>query len=103
MDHVASVSAKAISVRCSSAALHASLSALGATDSEGFVLIPYSSKQGLAAALTSLQQLGIPFGHEPAGWPPAAVFQQLRSEGLVTGSIKTVCWRSPSKAVLGSA
>jgi len=103
MDHVAAVLAKAISIRCSSEALRASLTELGALDAEGFVLVPYDSKQRLAATFTSLQQLGVPFGDELAGWSPAAVFQQLRSEGLVTGSIKTVCWCSRNEPVLGSA
>lgn len=103
MDHVAAVLTKEISIRCSSTALHKSLLALGATDSKGFALIPYCSKQELAAALTSLQQLGVPFGHEPGDWPPAAVFQQLRSEGLVAGRIKTASWRAPHEPVLGCA
>jgi len=103
MDHVAGVLAKAISIRCSSEALRASLTQLGAVDEEGIVLVPYDSKQSLAAAFTALQQLGVPVGDELAGWPPAAVFQQLRSEGLVTGSIKTVSWRSRNEVVLGSA
>lgn len=63
--------------------------------------ISFSSKEDLAKVLTHLQSFGFAFGNEPAGWPPAAVFEQLRDEGLVHGKIKTVTWRGPGDPVYG--
>lgn len=41
------------------------------------------------------------FADELTGWPPAAVFQQLREESLVSGVVLTVSWRSQNAPVFG--
>lgn len=77
------------------------LQALGASVNDGVANIPFTSKSELATTLTALQGAGFLFADEPAGWPPAAVFQQLRDESLVSGSIRTVSWTGPEQPVFG--
>jgi hypothetical protein len=63
--------------------------------------LPYSGQDELAVILTRLQSLAIPFVAAGPGWHPAAVFQRLRSQHLVTGSIPTIVWLGPGKTELG--
>ena len=101
MDYVAAVLGKSVRVVCSSASMRQALAAHGVVVGAGACELAYSSKQELARTLQCLQQVGLPFVDEPAGWPPAAVFQQYRNEGLVSGSIKTVSWRGPNEPIYG--
>lgn len=68
---------------------------------EGTIEMPYATRSELATILTVLQGLDVPFADAPHGWPPAAVFAQLRDEGLVRGSIRTVAWTGPGQPVEG--
>ena len=102
MDHVEAVFANSVSVRCASGPLRTELLAFGSASDHG-VTIPYTSKQALAAILSHLQQLQVPFGDAPGGWPPAAVFLRLRDEGLVHGNIGTVSWAGPELPISGAA
>ena len=77
--------------------------ALGAQVSDGLAHLPFTSKSELAVALTALQSAGFLFADEPAGWPPAAVFQQLRDESLVNGAIRTVSWTGSGEPVFREA
>lgn len=77
------------------------LQALGAHTDEKGAHLPFSSKTELAAALTALQRAGFLFADETAGWPPAAVFQQLRDEAFVNGAVRTVSWVSSGEPVFG--
>ena len=77
------------------------LQALGARVNGGVADLPFTSKSELAVTLTALQHAGLLFADEPAGWPPAAVFQQLRDESLVSGTIRTVSWAGPDQPVFG--
>jgi hypothetical protein len=45
--------------------------------------------------LTWLQALDVPFLDSGPGWTPAAVFQSMRDEGLVEGSITGISWSKP--------
>jgi hypothetical protein len=63
--------------------------------------LSYPGQEELAALLTGLQSLAIPFVAAGPGWHPAAVFQHLRSQHLVTGSIPTIVWLGPGKTRLG--
>ena len=101
MDHVEAVLVDLISVRCAPGPLLIELKAMGSASELG-VSIPYGSKQDLAAAFTRLQKLQVPFGDSPSGWPPAAVFSQLRDEGLVHGSIATISWLAPEQPIMGA-
>lgn len=77
------------------------LQALGARVNGGVADLPFTSKSELADTLTALQGAGVLFAEEPAGWPPAAVFQKLREESLVSGTIRTVSWAGPNQPVFG--
>jgi hypothetical protein len=103
VDYVQAVLDKRVRVMCSSAHLCQQLAANRAVIVNDAYELPCPSKQELADTLQFLQRLGLLFADEPAGWPPAAVFQQFRDEGLVVGSISTVTWRGPGQPVLGKA
>lgn len=79
--------------------LPGALLTLGAYVADGVAHVPFSSKTELAATLTAFQKAGFYFGNEPAGWPPAAVFQQLRDVGLVSGPINSVSWKYPNEPI----
>jgi hypothetical protein len=59
--------------------------------------IPYETDEELAKLFAQLNQLKVLFVDQPAGWPPAAIFRDLRKRGLIGGSFKTVSWRGPGK------
>ena len=103
MDHVEAVLTDSVRICCCPGPLLSELLALGATASSQGASIPFDSKQTLAAALSQLQQLQVPFADATSGWPPAAVFAELRDEGLVHGSITAVSWSSPGQPVLRAA
>ena len=103
MDYVAAVLEKCVRVICSSESARRALAPHDVVVSAEVCELAYSSKQELARVLQYLQQLGLPFVDEPGGWPPAAVFQQYRDEGLVSGSIKTISWRDPNEPIYGDA
>lgn len=103
MDYVAAVLADAVRVRCASGPLAARVLARGATACDRGVEFAFDSRPALAAVLEQLQRLQLPFADAPAGWPPAAVFAQLRDEGLVHGRIIAVSWNAPDQPVLRDA
>ena len=104
MDHVAALLANEVRVECNSPSLRSSLAGtIRECDEENDLCLPFASHTELADLLTRLQGLGLPFACEPKGWSPAAVFEQLRNEGLVQGKIRTIAWRGRGDAVLGEA
>jgi hypothetical protein len=103
MDHVEAVLTDSVRICCSTGPLLSELLALGAAASHEGANIPFGSKHALAAVLSQLQRLQVPFADAPSGWPPAAIFAQLRDEGLVHGSITAVTWSSPDQPVLRAA
>jgi len=74
---------------------------LGAKESivhdEVFWVIPFGDNNDLAEKLQQLNKLGVLFVGEPAGWPPAAIFEALRERKLVNGSFKEISWTGPGK------
>ena len=103
MDHVEAVRTDSVLISCSTGPLLSELLALGATASNEGVSIPFGSKHALAAVLSQLQRLQVPFADAPGGWTPAAVFAQLRDEELVHGRITAVTWSSPDQPILRAA
>jgi hypothetical protein len=59
--------------------------------------IPYQGDEHLAKLLDQLNRLGVLFVDQPAGWPPAAIFRDLRKKGLLHGSFRRVSWKGPGK------
>ncbi len=47
----------------------------------------------LASVFAVLRDLGIAFEGAPAGWPPAAIFADLRERGLITGPYRELTFR----------
>jgi hypothetical protein len=56
---------------------------------------PGRDEPALGTLLNGLRDLGVAFGWEPSGWPPAAIFAHLRDRGVVEGPIKAIAWRAP--------
>lgn len=56
-------------------------------------LINYANENELANKLNELNKLNFLFVGEPAGWPPAAVFDYLREKDLLKGGFKEITWR----------
>lgn len=56
-----------------------------------------ASETELAALLEQLRDMGVLFVNEAAGWPPAAIFANLRERGLVHGSYQELTWRGPGR------
>ena len=60
----------------------------------------YSSEPELASLMARLRSLHIPFVAVGPGWHPAAVFEDLRRRGLVSGRIATIVWSGPGESTL---
>ena len=58
----------------------------------------YSDESNLASILAALRDLGFAFMGGP-GWSPAAVFEDLREKGLLSGSYHEIVWVGPNKTV----
>jgi hypothetical protein len=98
MDYVTSVFAKSVIVHCESEELRRKLDGADVLDNNS-VAIAYADRPDLATVLTTLKSLDVPF--VSAGpTPPADVFELLRAEGLVTGKVRHIFWRSPGEPVL---
>ena len=52
----------------------------------------YSDKKELSSILTKLNDQGFYFLNVPHGWPPYAVFLQLRDEGFVDSDCKEITY-----------
>lgn len=52
----------------------------------------YAGDAGLAAVLTTLRDEGLPFLDTEYGWPPGAIFDDLRGRGLVEGPYDGIVW-----------
>ena len=78
-----------------------SLKNLGAkestTNNEAVWIIHFGDDNDLAEKLQLLNQLGVLFAGEPSGWPPAAIFEDLRERKLVDGSFNEISWTGPGK------
>lgn len=96
MDFVQRVLSDVVVVHCVSEELRLSLQAGGA---EEVVEVPYVDKVDLARVLTGLQSLRVPFVSAGPN-PPSDVSEFLRDEGLVTGAVRGVIWRTPNDPVI---
>ena len=78
-----------------------SLKNLGAIESaiynEAVWIIHFGDDNDLAEKLQLLNRLGVLFVGEPFGWPPAAIFEDLRERKLLDGSFKEISWTGPGK------
>ncbi|MCC8472712.1 hypothetical protein LN458_01700 [Xanthomonas arboricola] len=99
MNHVSAVLDQHVHVICDSALRQRLL--MRGSSMQDRISLSFKGSEELAEILSLLQSLQIPFADAPAGWPPAAVFAQLRDQGLVQGTITTVVWVAPDMPVLG--
>lgn len=58
----------------------------------------YSGDEQLAELLGMLRDEGLPFFEVAYGWPPGAVFAELRERGLIDGQYDSVSWRAPGES-----
>jgi hypothetical protein len=63
-------------------------------------LINYAGDDELAKKLHELNEIGFLFVGEPAGWPPAAIFDHLREKKLLNDNFKEVTWHRPGNWVI---
>jgi hypothetical protein len=75
-----------------SAPLHARLAASDPT----LWIIMAETQTDLVSVLTALKDSGVPFLDVPASWPPAAVFEQMREEGKLSGTFTAVTFAGES-------
>ncbi|MBB5859260.1 hypothetical protein [Xanthomonas arboricola] len=99
MNHVSAVLDQHVHVICDSALRQTLL--MRGSSMQDRISLSFKGSEELDEILSLLQSLQIPFADTPAGWPPAAVFAQLRDQGLVQGTITTVVWVAPDMPVLG--
>jgi len=59
----------------------------------------YDSEAVLAAHLSVLRDAEIAMAGALGGWPPAAVFEQLREQGKLSGKFVEIMWKRPGEAV----
>ena len=53
---------------------------------------PAPSIEAAGALLERIRDLGIPFRWMEGGWPPAAVFEELRERGVVAGPVRALSY-----------
>ncbi|WP_333679536.1 hypothetical protein [Dyella sp.] len=94
MDYVKDIRSDEIIVQCESPSLRKALELPGTVIDE-VAVVPFRDWSELAALLTWLQSLEVPFLDAGPGWTPAAVFQLMREEGLVSGLISGIFWSGP--------
>lgn len=66
------------------------LNALQSASDSTLWSIPVETGDALASIFTVLRDLDVAFLDLPGGWPPAAVFEQLRDEGKISGPFTSV-------------
>jgi len=63
-------------------------------------VVSAKSEHEVAKCLVALRDAGIAMAGGHSGWPPADVFRDLKSKGLVTGPFREVLWNGPGEAVV---
>jgi hypothetical protein len=91
MDYVKDIRSNEVIVQCETTSLQKALELPGTVIDE-VAIVPFRDRSELAALLTWLQSLDVPFLDAGPGWTPAAVFQSMREEGLVSGLINGIFW-----------
>jgi hypothetical protein len=61
--------------------------------------IGFAGRGELAVVMSALRDADLAFEGGP-GWPPSAVFQDLRDAGLVHGTCLEVVWTGPGQPVV---
>jgi hypothetical protein len=69
----------------------------GIVNDEVFWVIPFGDDNDLAQKLQSLNNMGVLFVGEPSGWPPAAIFADLRARKMLEGTFKEITWSGPGQ------
>ena len=59
--------------------------------------IGFASTEELGNLFSSLRDSDVCFAGGPAGWPPAAIFKDLRKKGLVAGCFNEIIWRGKNE------
>jgi hypothetical protein len=73
--------------------VHAKLAELGTRDrASGRWTIPFQGRKELARVLGDLRKWKFLFAYWEHGWPPGAVFEQLREEGFLAGGYQSLTW-----------
>ena len=62
-------------------------------------ILDFKDEKQEADLLSKLNEAKFLFVGQPAGWPPAEIFDDLREKGLVTGMFMEVTWIGPGKWV----
>ena len=60
-------------------------------------VMPVGDDNDLAKKLQSLNKMGMLFVGDHSGWPPAAIFADLRDRKLLEGIFKEITWSGPGK------
>jgi hypothetical protein len=94
MDYVKDIRDEEVIVQCESTGLRKALELPGSVIGD-VAVVPFRDKSELATLLTWLQSIDVPFLDAGRGWTPAAIFQSMREEGLVSGSINGIFWSEP--------
>jgi hypothetical protein len=61
--------------------------------------LKYSQESDLAAILSTLRDMGFAFSGGTSGWPPAAVFEELRAKGVVKGRFIELTWAGKGRQI----
>jgi hypothetical protein len=67
---------------------------------EEYWIIKYADDNELFSKLLELNRMGFLFVDEPAGWPPAAVFEHLQEKYHINEKFKKVTWRGPGDWII---
>ena len=93
-----------VEIRCNDPTIRQHLRQLGARPkflSRREWVLRYASEQELAAHFGRLRDFGLAFVGGPAGWPPAAIFRDLRDKKLLTGGFTEIVWMlNPPRPVI---
>ena len=54
-----------------------------------------TDQRELGRLLGRLRDAGVAMAHGPSGWPPSAIFEDLREKGYVSGPYTGITWRDP--------
>jgi hypothetical protein len=99
--YVDSVHGGKVTVVCRRLALRRRLRELGGRTRmfrPSSIVFSAPTPEALAAVLMALRDAGLPFAGGSGGWPPSAVFEDLREKGEVHGSYVEILWTGPTDA-----
>jgi len=62
--------------------------------------LQYTSETELASHLSELRDAQFAMAGSLSGWPPSAIFEQLRDKRVLAGKFSEIMWAGPGKEVL---